>query len=77
MKVYLTNTHSLSLVSDWGPCAFFTDGDNLGLIVSTKEVYFLLLILNALPFYFILVTIGGWEKCEHFYRICSCIDFTT
>ncbi|GFY47108.1 hypothetical protein TNIN_284731 [Trichonephila inaurata madagascariensis] len=29
-------------VSEWGPCAFFTDGDNIGLILSTKEDNFII-----------------------------------
>ncbi|KAG8179148.1 hypothetical protein JTE90_015337 [Oedothorax gibbosus] len=29
-------------VSEWGPCAFFTDGDNIGLILSTKEDSFII-----------------------------------
>ncbi|KFM80172.1 putative E3 ubiquitin-protein ligase MYCBP2, partial [Stegodyphus mimosarum] len=29
-------------VTEWGPCAFFTDGDDLGLIIATKEDSFII-----------------------------------
>ncbi|XP_042905925.1 E3 ubiquitin-protein ligase MYCBP2 isoform X1 [Parasteatoda tepidariorum] len=29
-------------VPEWGPCAFFSDGDNLGLILATKEDSFII-----------------------------------
>ncbi|GFT99092.1 hypothetical protein NPIL_245402 [Nephila pilipes] len=36
-------------VSEWGPCAFFTDGDNIGLILSTKEDNFIIKMFKPGP----------------------------